>query len=595
MALDPNEISREGWANAPDELPSGLAAPEGVAPGPNYYAYFRVYRDGHAEVQWFKRNSGAGGADPVMATTGGTVPAIKQKWDQDTVKAQPDTVSAPPTQPSIVSRDPTTGALTTAPNPNYQAPATATSPAAPPTEKDQGGRHYVWQPNPGGPTAGGRWVDTGPAPLTPAEQQAQQAQQPTIIRAPDKEHPGLTVVATTNPQTGLKETHFEDASGKTVPAPPDAPSYSAKPDTINGKQYTTIVKTPKDGSPPQLSFYGPDGQPIKELPAEVKPGTIIRGQNGQPDQQAVVDPTTGEISYRPIPGAKGSNVQVPADAPQIDLSSPDTAFTSFTRLFQYVDQQVRSGAWTPEQGTSVLAGPHEAVSMTLNREQQQQAQASTLRNASLAQNRDLETQRSSRATEAGNMFARAASAAGAPGAVRGDLTPGYMALQARVADATGANRLPPPIDIPAIGLGRPAPPSAVSSLPAAVPGSQEAAASIEAERQRQIAVNPVFRPAPPTNVQPSGPSTGPTGTLPRPEGPDIPPAATPINPPAGTPGNDPTAPVGMAPDYGVPAVASYQGPVNIDQRTQQLLDAGYSPAEVAEARRRVLARMGAVA
>ena len=101
-----------------------------------------------------------------------------------------------------------------------------------------------------------------------AERDAQQAQQPTTVRVPVEGHPGIYLVTRKNPQTNQTDTIYENEAGQKVPQPAAAPSYSVSQRTINGQTYTIITKTPKDGSPPTITNYGPDGQSVSALPSE---------------------------------------------------------------------------------------------------------------------------------------------------------------------------------------------------------------------------------------------------------------------------------------------------------------------------------------
>ena len=87
-----------------------------------------------------------------------------------------------------------------------------------------------------------------------------------VVRVPVEGHPGVYLV--TRKDGPNQATHYENEAGQKVPQPAAAPSYSVTQRTINGQTFTIITKTPKDGSAPTITNYGPDGQPVSALPTE---------------------------------------------------------------------------------------------------------------------------------------------------------------------------------------------------------------------------------------------------------------------------------------------------------------------------------------
>lgn len=196
--------------------------------------------------------------------------------------------------------------------PENKTPANQNASAAPPTEKDQNGRHFVWKPNPGGPSAGGQWEDVGPAESVSAEQPVngrpgwvqvttKQGNNTTTkfrgpdgkevstlpgesgtTRAPVEGHPGVFLVTSTA-ATGNgtnKESHYENAAGQTISAPPDKEEIRKGPDGEDVR----VVRDPQTG---QVLRYEPiTGAQTKPPPSEVG--------NFQPD---INKPALGIVEY----------------------------------------------------------------------------------------------------------------------------------------------------------------------------------------------------------------------------------------------------------------------------------------------------------
>jgi hypothetical protein len=596
MARDPNELKYpESWKDAPDDLkklPKPPGVPDAELYGGQWYANIKVYQNGRRVVQWYKRNTGTPNAptpdDPVQTTTEDVVPTVKEEWDKEEDKPAP-TVSAPPSQPSIVTRDPLTGELIATPNPNYQ-PTTNQKPTIGRVEGTPTGRT-----NPDGTPEYDNsrpiWVERDPN----TNQQIGPAKPLTKEQRDQWERE----------KNGGKTDAEIRAEGETATAEAPVPN---RPGWV---QITT-----KTGNTTKVQFRGPDNKVVDTLPAEsAKPQPVQQpdGSWGYWDTQPGQAPTW--VPIQGGPGAETKPVQIngvygvwkpgkdgaaptfepianqpgratlPPDAPKVDLSSAEAAHRTYMELLSYVDQKVRSGEWTAEQGKSVLEIPDSQVRSVISREKDQLTQANNVRDARLAQSRDQENRRVNDARMASDMFQQASNAAGAPGKLRGDLTPEYMILQARNNQAMGAYNRPPEIDIPAIGItsrppavaaSAPSTPSAVAppnaiGLPTTPPFVQPTGAQVEAANQQtqgtfQNAVGPLLKPPP-------------------------------VNPAAGDPGHNPNAPVGWsAPSEEPPAVAAvgtYQGPSSVQERAQQLKQEGFSDAEVDEALRRILARYGA--
>jgi len=439
-----------------------------------------------------------------------------------------------------------------------KVPAASTTPAAPPVTQDQSGRHLVWQPNPGGPDKGGQWVDVGPStPEKPAIQQMVINGQPH------------TIATSVDPATGQPRITYYGPDGKPEAAlPGEAPTYSVGRATINGKVYTTITATPKDGTPPTITNYGPDGQIVTQLPTEVKPGTRIPGGGpNKEDIQAIEDPEhPGQIKYVPIPGAApppGQHTSMPPGVTPPDFSGGKSVSAEMARFISELDAAKKAGLITAQEATDLAAPYHQLGTTALQEQTQQLNQQNTQTSQQLTQRSQDITQRSNRATMAQGILNTAIQASqelvkGAdPKNFKPTLIP-LLALQGAVQFALGAMKPVNDVQTPALASRVAAPaPAAAPAAPTGDPWLDHTPLTNSAPAA-PAAANPVFRPAPPTNVQPSSPAvtaaaagpstTGPTGTIPRPGGPDIPPPGTPVM------GTSTTGPTGQVPRPGGPDI-----------------------------------------
>ncbi len=325
-----------------------------------------------------------------------------------------------------------------------------------------------------------------------------QRQQPASKKIPVDGHPGIYAVTAADPNNpNAISTHYENEAGQTVPQPPDAPSYSAQQRTINGKVYTTITKTPKDGSPPTITNYGPDGQSVTTLPQELKPAIIRPNPVTGVDEQVqeVPDGNGGvKLVVKPIE-REGGNPAVPTGAPEVDLSTPDNAYSSFMRLYQWATQQVATGKQTPTWLENTLKGPHEAVTLALNQQATQRNEEQRQTGNALTQRAQDITQSGGRLSAATSGFNQALDAATKTNLMAGpginaaaSTLLGTLALQRINAQQMGGMESPAPVV-----------PGPMNSLPSYT----APAASVSAPAVGAPASAPVFRPAPPTNVQPA--------------------------------------------------------------------------------------------
>lgn len=517
--MDPNEVvgiptEREMWLS-PDWTKKGASA-AAVGPGSTKVTVRTVtYRNGRQVTYVLDENH-----EPVKHPDGTYAPAlaetvdpdVKRVWDsaQDDAKP-PGGLTTKTVNGAVMQWNPQTRAYDI---PTGQAPA-PTSPSA----KPAGSKTQVeGTPDPSKPGGFDNerpvMVTRGPdgkvilsEPLTPAEKKQwdEERQQ--------SRNPGGKTDAQIETERRQKEADDRAAADRNKPGAP-----TIKPD---GKGGSIAVQTMPDGSIKTTPLPGvPSDKPNPER--VTVNGTIYeRGADG------TYAPAKG------LPDAKSSG-KLPADAPKLDLTNAQTARTSFMTLMSYVDNMRRTGQLTAEEAKDILSIPHAQVTDMIGQETTATTQANTVRDDRLAQNRDLESQRSNRAGEAGRMFSNAAQAAGTPGAVRGDLTPGYMTLQARMAQASGANNVQPEVDIPgAISIKPPARPTSELGQPGDPPMTGGPLPK------------PLLAPAPPVSAatasaaaaQGRATATGGTPTAGEPGGPPL--AAGPVAP---TPGVRPTAP-----------------------------------------------------
>src|SRR5581483_6522721 len=114
--------------------------------------------------------------------------------------------------------------------------------------------------------------------------------------------------------------------------------------TINGQIYTTVIATPKDGSPPRITNYDPSGQPVAQLPAEGKPQEIRAkgGPNGE-DVRVVRDEQGNVVRYEVIPGQTAPTATGPA-MPSIIVGQSQAALRSY---YDQLQAEVAAGRQTP--------------------------------------------------------------------------------------------------------------------------------------------------------------------------------------------------------------------------------------------------------
>ncbi len=161
----------------------------------------------------------------------------------------------------------------------------------------------MWQPNPGGASAGGKWVRVGDAPMTPAERQAADAAAPT------------QTVATRE---------------------------------VGGRVYTVVTIVPKPGQPgqPGQIVLGPDGQQVAGgIPGEPPKRTPVT-RNGKTYFQ--VQGADGSIYFEDQSGTKvplpddGSTTPDPTGAPPPSFQIGDAA-EDLRKYDEWLAQQIGTG------------------------------------------------------------------------------------------------------------------------------------------------------------------------------------------------------------------------------------------------------------
>jgi hypothetical protein len=556
-------------------LPPSVPLPAGLTKTtPGWYVQAYTTRDGRTFYEFYQRGNkpalpdGSFPPDPVVHTVPGAINTEQQeKWEKEQKEAEKP-AAAPTTRvingvPHQVTGKDANGQDIWAPVQTTTGPATSSSAA--PQAAAPGGKPYI-DDGPEAGATGRRWGwnpetrlydrDLGPSPS---------AQQPqtTTIRVPVQGKPGVYLVSTKNPQTGLTDSHYENESGQRIPQPPDAPSYATQQREINGQVYTTIVATPKDGSPPTVTHYGPDGKPAGALPGSVKTEATARTINGQvyttvtsidPSGQPTIKsygPNGQEVTALPVEG----RTPLPAGMPELDTSSATAARASYLAQVRWVQSQRQQGALSAKEAVELLNPSKEAAQTVIDAEQTEIAntrqtrtqdiqqegnrlQASTAQFGNMRQGvDDIIRWAPSGGNEAGNVLLSNMLLQN----LMNQTTRGNVGAASPAPAAAGVAPLPSPMTASAgpnaLGLG-----SVPASISALDPG---AAQNPDAGRAAEIMANPVFRPDPPVNLGGG------------------------VNPAAGDPGNDPTQPVGLDLESLPPAVQQLYGRSIIDQIMQR--------------------------
>lgn len=293
---------------------------------------------------------------------------------------------------------------------------------------------------------------------------------------------------------------------------------ASRTDVVNGRSVTTETWRLPDGTLEDRV----DNQPVPP-----KAGTIVKGggKNGE-DVQAIADPTTGAISYQPIPGAVAPPTP-PAEAgqftpditkPQMGLAEHIAALSQLRSMGKITDAQYESLA---RQAYDAAVAEAKRLDTIVSAQQAAATQAITQRGQDISTSVSRLGQ-ANQATQDALSASKGLASAMTPASVAaagGPVLPAIMALQDARGQGWGGFNQPSPVttgQFPAwnqiAGMGvSPAPPTygqvnaatknAVSGFNAAVGAvlNQPPAAPAGAVPA------PAFTPQPPVNLPPSTP------------------------------------------------------------------------------------------
>lgn len=357
--MDPNEeiASKTGFVEDPDLWPQSGLPPGVERDAKKWYAHKRTYKNGRVVWEFYRRGrplpAGQQASDPVSAKMETVDTKAEEEWKKEQEKAERErlpvgTVRNIGNVPHTITGYDEQGVPIWAPAQTTQGPAQATSSAAqaqPPKEKDENGRRYVWRPNPGGPDAGGEWVDVGPAP-----------QKPSQAGKPYKNAQGQWVQPITDAEGNIVGTR---------PVPPEAlPDDAEKEGEKAGQPYKNAegqwVQPIMDATgrvirvEPLAPGAAPAEKPAErvEKPYVTKDGrqltevTEINPSSGR-KRTYFVDPKTGqEVTLNEGPNVKG----VPPWTP--DLTKPGVGLIDRARA---LDELHRAGKITWAERNQILA------------------------------------------------------------------------------------------------------------------------------------------------------------------------------------------------------------------------------------------------
>lgn len=503
MAQSTEEVPNlTGMVTDPDLFPSKL--PEGVQKTSEWYAHRRTYRDGRQVWEFFKRKSGGGpvGADgkpgdAVAATIETEVPAIKEKWDKEQAEAAkpPATVSAPPTQPNIVTRNPD-GSLATQPNPNYTPPSGSTA-------KD-------WRTE-GTPLPGGGFDNSKPIMAAYVNgQRTGETRQPTAGELKDWNEAGQM---TRNP--GGKTDAQIDTERRQQDADARAAADRNKP--------SVTIKEDASGQLVAISVY-PDGRPST---------TESLGVRGTPQQVKGPDGTTYERgpdgTYKPAAGIPTAGAGLKNVDPFVpDYTKPDLGIGAWsTAQRQKIGKPANQGGITQKEYEEAATAAHQQATVTIQ----------NVTAATSVQRQQVQDQRAEAARRVDQSQADATAGEKAESDLWKYTTPGSAAImgvapftmmQRRGAAGLYGDRQVADPQLHPMFQGMLAQGQAVSAAPPAAPTQPSAvapvppsAAELEAQRQQvmaanQAAVAPLLSPPPTAATAPvTAPTAAPGPAVPR--------------------------------------------------------------------------------
>lgn len=210
-----------------------------------------------------------------------------------------------------------------------------------------------------------RWVirdasgtETWSRPLEPAERQQWEKERNAAAGRGSKTDAEIAAEAgkprqsRVNPADPTKMEEFDPATGKWVDAGVNAagvqaaeernrPTVSTQQVRRNGQDFTVHTSTPKDGSKPTVTVYGPDGKALPGgLPAETgkvrtpvknRPGVYeVKSQDGS-NVETYYEDEAGNRVATPVEGV----VDLPPGMPPLDLTNADTAHASYLAQLQW--------------------------------------------------------------------------------------------------------------------------------------------------------------------------------------------------------------------------------------------------------------------
>lgn len=328
-ALNPDaQIRPDEIIDDPELFPDPL--PREVSKSGDFYAIKKQLADGRIAIEWYKRGrklaEGEAPQDPVIARSQGYAKAVadeyaKQQQQQGQAARQTETIGG-----RVKQWNPETNAYDIDLGPaGTQAPGQA----EPPKTEDRGGRRYVWQPNPGGPQAGGQWLDVGPAPATAAERAAQQADRPQPI-------PGT--MNTTSPRMGSLQ-------------PDGTVTWVANPNY----QKPTPQPIPLPAGQKWVIWDNGDGTTRTEKNPNYKPPSQIRADPSTGRLQEITEDDNGRPVVRDV---RQETTIKPTDLPVLQAKYGEIA-QGLGQLAQELNGKVSRGEMTPEERQTAFTAAHQ--------------------------------------------------------------------------------------------------------------------------------------------------------------------------------------------------------------------------------------------
>jgi hypothetical protein len=325
------------------------------------------------------------------------------------------------------------------------------------------------------------------------------------VRKPVQGRPGIYEVTTKNAQTNATETHYENEAGQTIPTPTELPGSVRKP--VQGKPGIYEVTT-KDPTTNAVETHYEDDKGAR-VPTPAEPTSPYTTVHFDPDTRkwwGLTKAGTWEEMPGGGPGTQPANQTAGPPLPTIILGHSQDALRAYQAQ---LDAEVAAGRMTPAQRTARWNEALQMAQQTITEATLQQRENESNLNASV----NLATNRLSNATSGFNsaldFVSKMNDKLPVGSSLGGQAFAAILGLQVMQAQKMGAyDNIVPGSQPSAFGRGgdtaaTAADTSATQAMQpqTAMPASAEPAQA-ESDRQQQLAANPVFRPAPPTNVQP---------------------------------------------------------------------------------------------